>query len=132
MVLTQDLIEFQKMSRLLQFLDGKVRIAVVGFEGIPGGLDKAMRLLENRFGQPHIVTKACVDAMMDAQRLPTTIRFERIRRSSEIVVRNLVFNQRFGRDEHEQPGADESKTSDNSSGDVERERSTNSRTKTES
>jgi hypothetical protein len=54
MVLTQDLTESQQMSRLLQFLDGKARIAVA-----------AMRLLENRYGQPHIVTKACVDAMVD-------------------------------------------------------------------
>ena len=38
MVLTQDLTEFQKMSRMLQFLDGKARIAVAGSEGIPGGL----------------------------------------------------------------------------------------------
>ena len=53
------------MSRLLQFPDGKARITVTGFEGIPGGLHKAMRLLENRFSQPHIVTKACVDAMVD-------------------------------------------------------------------
>ena len=65
MVLTQDLNESQQMSRLLQFLDGKARIAVAGFEGIPGGLYKAMRLLENRYGQPHIVTKACIDAMVD-------------------------------------------------------------------
>jgi hypothetical protein len=46
MVLTQDLNESQKMSRLLQFLDGKARIAVAVFEGIPGELYKAMRLLE--------------------------------------------------------------------------------------
>ena len=65
MVLTQDLTESQQMSRLLQFLDGKARIAVAGFEGIPGGLYKAMRLLENRYGQPHIVTKACINAMVD-------------------------------------------------------------------
>jgi hypothetical protein len=55
MVLTQDLTESQQMSRLLQFLDGKARIAVAGFEGIPGGLYKAMRLLENRYGQLWII-----------------------------------------------------------------------------
>jgi hypothetical protein len=74
MVLTQDLTESQQMSRLLQFLDGKARIAVAGFEGIPGGLYKAMRLLENRYGQPQIVTKACVDAMVDGPTIPNNDR----------------------------------------------------------
>ena len=55
MVLSQNLTEAQKMNRLLQFLDGKARKAVVGFEGVPGGLTRAMSILEQRFGQPHIV-----------------------------------------------------------------------------
>ena len=75
MVLTQDLTESQQMSRLLQFLDGPARIAVADFEGTPSGLYKAMRLLENRYGQPHIVTKACVDAMVDG---PTIANNDRV------------------------------------------------------
>ena len=63
------------MSRLLQFLDGPARITVAGFEGIPSGLYKAMRLLENRYGQPHIMTKACVDAMVDG---PTIANNDRV------------------------------------------------------
>jgi hypothetical protein len=58
MVLMQDHTESQQMSRLLQFLDGKARIY------------KAMHLLENRYGQPHIVTKVCINAMVDG---PTMI-----------------------------------------------------------
>ena len=39
---------------------------MVGFEGAPGGLlVKALKLLQQRFGQPHIVAKACVDALVD-------------------------------------------------------------------
>ena len=38
MVDTQNISEAQKMSRLLQFLDGPARSAVAGFEGVPGGL----------------------------------------------------------------------------------------------
>ena len=55
----------QKMSRLLQFLDGQARRAVAGFEGVPGGLSKALQLLEQRFGQPHVVAKACIDALVE-------------------------------------------------------------------
>ena len=64
MVRTQNISETQKMSRLLQFLDGQARSAVTGFEG-SGGMLWALKVLQQRFGQPHIVTKACVDALVD-------------------------------------------------------------------
>ena len=56
----QNISETQKMSHLLQFLDGQARSAVVAFEGVPDGLLWALKMLQQRFGQPHIVTKACV------------------------------------------------------------------------
>ena len=65
MVDTQNISEPQKMSRLLQFLDSPARSAVAGFKGVPGGLGKALKMLQQRFGQPHIVAKACVDALVD-------------------------------------------------------------------
>ena len=70
MVDSQSLSESQKMSRLLQFLDGKARKAVAGFEGVPGGLPKAMGILEQRFGQPHMVAKACVDTLVEGANIP--------------------------------------------------------------
>ena len=42
LVESQALSQQQKMSRLLQFLDGQPRKAVAGFEGLPGGLHKAL------------------------------------------------------------------------------------------
>ena len=65
MVGTQNISETQKMSRLLQFLDGQARSAAAGFEGVPGGLSRALKMLQQGFGQPHIVAKACVDALVD-------------------------------------------------------------------
>ena len=65
MVDTKNISQAQKMSRLLQFLYGPGRSAVAGFEGVPGGLGKALKMLQQRFGQPHIVAKACVDALVD-------------------------------------------------------------------
>ena len=65
MVGTQNISETQKMSRLLQFLDGQARSAVAGFEGVPGGLSRALKMLQQRFGQPHIAAKGCVDALVD-------------------------------------------------------------------
>ena len=65
MIDSQNISEVQKMFRLLQFLDGQARRAVAGFEGVPGGFSKALKLLEQRFGQPHVVAKACIDALVE-------------------------------------------------------------------
>ena len=32
---------------------------------MPGGLSRALKMLQQRFGQPHIVAKGCVDALVD-------------------------------------------------------------------
>ena len=53
------------MSRLFQCLDGQARSAVAGFEGVSGGLLRALKILQQRFEQPHIVAKRCVDALVD-------------------------------------------------------------------
>ena len=62
------------MSRLLQNLDGQARRAVAGFEGVPDGLSKALKLLEQRFGQPHVVAKACIDALVDGANISSSDR----------------------------------------------------------
>ena len=67
MVDTQNISEAHKMSRLLQFLDGPARSAVAGFEGVPGGLGKALTMLRQRFGQPHTVANGCVNALVDGR-----------------------------------------------------------------
>ena len=67
MVDSKNISEVQKMSRLLQFFDGQAKRAVVGFEGVPGGLSKTLKMLEQRFGQPHVVAKGCVDALVDGE-----------------------------------------------------------------
>ena len=52
-----------KMTRLLQFLEGPALAAVQRYETIPGGLDKALKVLEERFGRPYQVVKACIETM---------------------------------------------------------------------
>ena len=49
----------------MQFLDGKAKREVADFEGVQGGLKKALNILEQIFGQPHIVVKACIDTLID-------------------------------------------------------------------
>ena len=44
--------ELTKMSRLLQFLEGPALLAVQRYEFVPGGLTKALQVLQDRFGQP--------------------------------------------------------------------------------
>ena len=53
------------MSRLVHFLDDPAKSAVAGFEGVSGGMVKAHKMLQQRFGQLHIVAKASVDALVD-------------------------------------------------------------------
>jgi len=52
-----------KVTRLLQFLEGPALLAVQQYETLPGGLEKAMKVLEDRFGRPYQIVKACVDTL---------------------------------------------------------------------
>jgi hypothetical protein len=63
LVLSKPLNEWTKMSRLLQLLDGAPLNAVKRYETIPGGLTQAMKLLEDRFGRPCQIVRACVDSL---------------------------------------------------------------------
>lgn len=51
-----------KMARLLQFLKGPALLAMQRYESVPGGLTKA--LLQDRFGQPFKIVRACVDTLV--------------------------------------------------------------------
>ena len=52
-----------KMARLLQFLEGPAFKAVQRYEAFPGGLTKALEVLQSRFGQPFKNARACVDTL---------------------------------------------------------------------
>ena len=56
--------ELTKMARLLQFLEGPALLAVQRYESIPGGLGKALQVLQDRFGQPFKIVRACVDTLV--------------------------------------------------------------------
>ena len=64
MVETKPLDDAVKMTRLLQFLEGPALIAVQRYEPLPGGLAKALKTLEDRFGQPFQVVRASVESLM--------------------------------------------------------------------
>lgn len=53
-----------KMTRLLQFLKGPALLAMQRYESIPGGLTKALRVLQDHFGQPFKIVRACVDTLV--------------------------------------------------------------------
>ena len=63
MIRSKPLDESTKMSRLLQLLEGAPLSAVKRYETIPGGLDQAMKLLEERYGQQCQIVRACVDSL---------------------------------------------------------------------
>ena len=52
-----------KMSRLLQLLEGPPLEAVRRYEAVSGGLAKAPDLLQELFGQPCQIVRACVDTL---------------------------------------------------------------------
>ena len=64
MVESKALDEPTKMARLIQFLEGPALFAVQRYESVPGGLTKALQVLQDRFGQPFKVVRACVDALI--------------------------------------------------------------------
>ena len=64
MVESRALDEPTKMARLLQFLDGPALLAVQRYESVPGGLAKALQVLQDRFGQPFKIVRACVDTLV--------------------------------------------------------------------
>ncbi|XP_067046855.1 uncharacterized protein [Acropora muricata] len=53
--------EQTKMARLLQFLEGPALGAVQRYEAVPGGLAKSLEVLQNRFGKPFKIVRACID-----------------------------------------------------------------------
>ena len=64
-VMTKPLTESQKMSRLLQFVEGRAKDAIIGFEGLgPGKLQKALSMLEEKFGQKYMITNACINKLI--------------------------------------------------------------------
>ena len=63
LVETKPLDDAVKMTRLLQFLEGPALLAVQRYEPLPGGLAKALRTLEDRFGQPFQVVRASVESL---------------------------------------------------------------------
>ena len=64
MVELKALDEQTKMARLLQFLEGPALRAVQRYEALPGGLTKALEVLQSRFGQPFKIVRACVDTLI--------------------------------------------------------------------
>ena len=65
MVETKPLDDAVKMTRLLQFLEGPALIAVRRYEPLLGGLAKALKTLEDRFGQPFQVVRASVESLTE-------------------------------------------------------------------
>lgn len=60
MVGTQKTSETQKMLRPASW-----KCCIAGFEGVPAVLSRTAKLLQQCFGQPHVITAACVDALVD-------------------------------------------------------------------
>ena len=51
-----------KMTRLLRFLEGPALLAVQQYKTLPGDLAKALKMLDDRFGQPFQVVRESVES----------------------------------------------------------------------
>ena len=58
------------MARLIQSLEGPTLLAVQRYESVPGRITKALQVLQDRFGQPFEVVRACVDALIKGPVIP--------------------------------------------------------------
>ena len=63
LVETRPLDDSVKMTRLLQFLEGPALLAVQRYEPMSGGMSKALKTLEDRFGQAFQVVRACIESL---------------------------------------------------------------------
>ena len=64
MVDSKALDERTNIARLIQFLEGPALLAAQRYESVPDSLTKALQVLQDRFGQPFEVVRACVDALI--------------------------------------------------------------------
>ena len=79
-VLSQPVSESRKLSRLMQYLDGKAREAVEDYEGMgDGALQEVLSVNETRFGQPYMIVEASIGSL---------VRGPSIRAGMERVYRN--------------------------------------------
>jgi hypothetical protein len=72
LVLSKNLPEFVKLSRLMQFLGGRALEAVKDYEGVEGGLSTALEILKERFGQPFLIVDACIRSIADGPLISST------------------------------------------------------------
>ncbi len=64
-VLSQPIGESKKLSRLMQYLDGKAKEAVEDYEGMgDGALQEALDVIETRFGQPFMIVEASIGSVV--------------------------------------------------------------------
>ena len=64
-VLSQPVSESKKLSRLMQYLDGKAKEAVEEYEGMgDGALQEALSVIETRFGQPYMIVEASIGSLV--------------------------------------------------------------------
>ena len=59
-MLREDMDDDNKMVRLLQFLDGEAKQVVSSLETVKGGVDKALQILEQRYGRPCMIVSSVV------------------------------------------------------------------------
>jgi hypothetical protein len=69
LVLEKNLSELVKMSRLLQFLSGKAFNAVKDFDGIPGGLERALCVLKERFGESYQIVDSSLRSVSEGPQI---------------------------------------------------------------
>ena len=60
----------EKMLRLLQFLDGEAKEAVKSYEAVEGGVYKAMKILEQRYGRKCLIVSSIVDSLTKGPAIP--------------------------------------------------------------
>ena len=64
-VLSQPINESKKLSRLMQYLDGRAKEAVENYEGMgDGALEEALSVIKTRFGQPYMIVEASIGSLV--------------------------------------------------------------------
>jgi len=69
LIIKSSMSETQKLSRLVQFLEGDAKDSVKYFQGVPGGLDRALKVLKSRYGEPYLIVHSTLESITNIKQL---------------------------------------------------------------
>ena len=85
----KDMDDGNKMTRLLQFLDGEAKQAVAGLETATDGVHQALQILEQRYGRPCMIVNSVINSLVKGPPIPAGDKIN-LRKFADCATRALA------------------------------------------